>query len=71
MADIEITLDDFADAVEEQNNLMKEVLTSSHPAAEFLRSMFDGDFLEQKVAETEEYIAQLREEAEDEEDATG
>lgn len=57
---LDVTLDDFADVVEQQNDMMKEVLTSGDPAAVFLRSMFSEGFLESKIAETEKYVADLR-----------
>jgi hypothetical protein len=62
---LDISLHDFADVVESQSALIDEIMTSTAPEAEFLRSMFSDGFLEEKQAETKAYVADLRKRAEE------
>lgn len=59
-----VTVEQFADAVEEQHNTLLEMASGDSPEAALFRSFFSEGFLEEKARETEEYLKELRKESE-------
>jgi hypothetical protein len=58
--DIDITVSDFADIVEQDHTAFMDMLNDDSEPAKLLRSFFSEEFIAGKDAEMKKYVADLR-----------
>ena len=58
--DIDINIEDFIEAVEDQHNFFMEAVTGPGPLSDLLREFFPEDFIAQKDAEHKEAVREYR-----------